>query len=343
MEFDLMVSPSRWNEAAELAKNAQAAGISGLLYTETSQTPWMSITAASLAAPELFFTTGIAVAFPRSPMMAASMAWELADNTNGKFRLGLGSQVKAHIERRYSAEFGSPGPRLKEYIEAVQACFRAFRGEERLSYAGKYYNLSLLPQQWSPSRHEHGDIKVDISAVGPWMSKMAGESADGVHVHPLHSIRSLQEILIPRLQEGAAKVGRDASEVDLIVPVFAIVGDTDDEQAISQDFAKQQIGFYGATPNYAFQFDMLGFDGLSGKLNERLKASDIQGMKDLITPEVLEHFSVTARWADFADKLIDRYNGTATRLAMYPAQADIRARPQNMAKWGAAAKAVRSA
>ncbi len=343
MELDLMVSPSRWDEAAAFARAAQDAGVSGLVFVETAHTPWMSITAASMAAPELHFATGIAVAFPRSPMMAASMAWELADNTNGKFRLGLGSQVKAHIERRYSAEFDSPGPRLKEYVEAVRACFRAFRGEERLSYEGEFYNLSLLPDQWTPSKHAHGDIKVDVSAVGPWMSRMAGEVADGVHVHPLHSIRSLQEILIPRLEEGAARAARDASDIDLIVPVFAVVGDSADEQAASLDFAKQQIGFYGSTRNYAFQFELLGFDGLSAKLNERLKAGDIEGMKVLITDDVMQHFSVTASWADLADKLVNRYAGTASRLVMYTAQPDIKANPDNMAKWGATAKRVREA
>ncbi len=341
MELDLMVSPSRWDEAADFARSAQDAGISGLVFVETAHTPWMSITAASMAAPELHFATGIAVAFPRSPMMAASMAWELADNTNGKFRLGLGSQVKAHVERRYSAEFDSPGPRLKEYVEAIQACFRAFRGEERLSYEGKFYNLSLLPAQWSPSKHAYGDVKVDVSAVGPWMSRMAGEVADGVHVHPLHSIRSLQEVLIPRLEEGAARAERDASDIDLIVPVFAVVGDSPDEQAASLDFAEQQIGFYGSTRDYAFQFELLGFDGLSAKLNERLKAGDIDGMKGLITPEVMQHFSVTASWADLADKLVDRYAGIASRLVMYSAQPDIKANPQNMSKWGATAERVR--
>ncbi len=343
MEFDLMVNPSRWDEAAELARGAQDAGVSGLVFVETAHTPWMSITAASLAAPGLDFATGIAVAFPRSPMMAASMAWELADNTKGKFRLGLGSQVKAHIERRYSAEFSPPGPRLKEYVEAVRACFRAFRGEERLSYEGKYYSLSLLPAQWLPATHEFGDIKVDVSAVGPWMSRMAGEVADGIHVHPLHSIRSLHEVLLPRLEEGATKVGRQASEIDLIVPVFAVVGDSDEEQAASKDFAKQQISFYGSTKNYAFQFEMLGFEGLSAKLNERLKAGDVEGMKALIDDDVMEHFSVTTRWADLADRLVDRYQGTATRLVMYPAQVDIKANPQNIAKWGAAARKVREA
>ena len=237
MDFDLMTGGGRWNEVADFARELEAVGFSGMLFTETSKTPWMAIAAAATAAPTLEFSTGIAVAFPRSPMVTASIAWELADNTNGRFRLGLGSQVRAHIERRYSAEFDKPGPRLKDYVEAVNACFRAFRGEERLHHDGPFYQLSLLPEAWAPPRHEFGDIKVDISAVGPYMSKAAGQVADGVHVHPLHSIDYLDDILVPRLSEGAASASRLVSDIDLIIPVFCIVGDTAQEQAPTKALA----------------------------------------------------------------------------------------------------------
>src|SRR5205807_4587563 len=165
MRFDLMTTGSTWERATELARQTESAGFSGMLFTETSQTPWMSIAAAATAAPTLEFTTGIAVAFVRSPMVAAGLAWELAENTQGRFRLGLGSQVKAHVERRYGAAFDPPGPRLRDYVQAVQACFRAFRGDEPLAHEGPYYQLSLLPATWAPRSHEHGDIKVDVSAV----------------------------------------------------------------------------------------------------------------------------------------------------------------------------------
>ncbi|MDH4364054.1 MAG: LLM class flavin-dependent oxidoreductase, partial [Acidimicrobiia bacterium] len=188
MEIDIMTGSARWADTAERARQVEAAGFCGMLFTETSATPWMCITAAAMAAPSLTFTTGIAVAFPRSPMVSAAIAWELAENTGGRYRLGLGSQVKAHIERRYGMPFDPPGPRLKDYVEAVQACFRAFRGEEKLNHQGPYYQLSLLPDAWRPRSHEHGDIKIDISAVGPYMTRAAGEVADGIHVHPFHSI-----------------------------------------------------------------------------------------------------------------------------------------------------------
>ena len=179
-----------------------------MVFTETGQTPWMSIAAAAAAAPTLTFSTGIAVAFPVSPMIAASIAWELAGNTGGRFRLGLGSQVKAHIERRYGVPFDPPGPRMRDYLLAVKDTLAAFRGERKLAHDGPYYQLSLLPDQWRPPMHEHGDIKVDVSAVGPWMTTMAGEVADGVHVHPLHSVQYLEQRLIPAVHAGAAKAGR---------------------------------------------------------------------------------------------------------------------------------------
>jgi probable F420-dependent oxidoreductase len=268
MEFDLMTGATTWAGAAELARNIESAGFSGMLFTETSQTPWMSIATAAQAAPTLTFTTGIAVAFPRSPMVAAALAWELADNTGGRFRLGLGSQVKAHVERRYGAAFERPGPRLRDYVLAVQACWRAFAGDENLSHDGEYYKLSLLPREWAPRRHAHGDIAVDISAVGPWMCRMAGEVADGIHVHPLHSVQYLDGRLLPSVAAGAARAGREPQEVELIVPVFAAPGDSAEERAPLVERARRQIGFYGSTRNYAFQFDDLGFTGLSAKLND---------------------------------------------------------------------------
>jgi probable F420-dependent oxidoreductase len=344
MYFDLMVSPTlSWSESAQLAKDVEAAGFSGMLYTETSQTPWMSIAAAATAAPSLHFCTGIAVAFPRSPMIAASLAWELAENTGGRYRLGLGSQVKAHIERRYGAPFDPPGPRLRDYVEAVRACFRAFRGEEALSHHGPYYELSLLPPQWTPKRHPYSDIKIDVSAVGPWMCRMAGEVADGIHVHPLHSMTYLRERLLPAVAEGTKRAERSAAEVDLIIPVFAIPGDTPEERAGLLDFARQQIGFYGSTRNYGFQFDDLGFEGTSARLNACLKAGDISGLKATITDDILEHFAVVAAWDDLADRLIERYRGTASRLVMYAAERSIRANPTNLDRWGEVAKAVTSA
>jgi probable F420-dependent oxidoreductase len=335
-----MTGAATWAATAQLARDVEAAGFSGMLFTETTQTPWMSIAVAATAAPRLEFSTGIAVAFPRSPIVSAGLAWELADNTGGRFRLGLGSQVRAHIERRYGVAFDPPGPRLRDYVLAVKACLRAFRGEEPLAHDGPYYKLSLLPATWAPRPHEHGDIKVDVSAVAPWMCRMAGEVADGIHVHPFHSLPYLRNRLLPAVGEGAAGAGRSVEHVDLIVPVFAIPGDTPEERARLVERARGQIAFYGSTRNYAFQFDDLGFEGTSARLNEKLKAGDIPGMAALITDEMLEAYTVVAPWDDMAAALRDRYDGVAARLVMYLAEDSIRADPSTLPRWGEIARAV---
>lgn len=342
MEIDLMTGGKSWSEAGELATKLQGAGFSGLLWTETSSVPWMQIAAAAMAAPEMYFTTGIAVAFPRSPMVSAAIAWEMADNTNGRFRLGLGSQVKAHVERRYSSEFSKPAARMREYLQAVRACFRAFAGEERLQYEGDFYNLSLLPRDWAPRPHSH-EMKLDVSAVGPLMTKVAGEVADGIHVHPLHSMPYIENRLLPGVASGAETAGRSSSEIDLIIPVFACPGDSPEERAAYVGRAKRQIGFYGSTRNYAFQFEDLGYEGVSAELNTKLKAGDVAGMTEVITDDMLEHFALVASWDDMADRLIERYAGTAARVVMYLGEEQMVSDPNHLAKWGEIASAVRAA
>lgn len=333
MNFDLMVGPSRWDDAANLARRAEDAGFAGMMFTETGQTPWMSIAVAAMAAPSLTYSTGIAVAFPRSPMIAASIAWELAGNTAGKFRLGLGSQVKAHVERRYGVDFDPPGPRMRDYLEAVQDSLAAFRREAKLAHDGPFYKLSLLPPEWLPPAHDHGDIKVDVSAVGPWMTRMAGEVADGVHVHPLHSVHYLHERLLPAVTEGAVSAGRDPAEIDLLIPVFIVPGDTRAERELLAQRARTQIGFYGSTKNYAFQFDDVGFPGTSATLNDRLKAGDFAGLAATITDEMLDTFAIVGPWDEIADRIVDRYQGVANRAVSYLTHDDISERPDNMAKW----------
>ncbi len=343
MEFDLMARASNWENSADLAQRLEGAGFSGMLVTESSQVPWMAIAAAAMAAKKLEFSTGIAVAFPRSPMMSAQIAWELAANTKGRFRLGLGSQVKAHVTRRYASVFDRPAPQMKDYLQAVRACLKAFCREGPLQHEGPYYNLSLLPEQWTPARHDYEDVKLDISAVGPYMTKVAGELADGVHVHPMHSMPYIQNRLLPNLAEGAARVGRELSGIDLIIPVFAIAGDSPEERNWGVQRAKTQIGFYGATPNYSFQFDDLGYEGMRDKLRVHLKSGDNDALVGLVSDEILDHFGLVTRWDDMADKLIARYQGTAARVVMYLAEESIRQNPDNLGKWSEIARAVRAA
>ncbi len=272
---------------------------------------------AATAGARLSYTTGLAVARPPSAMMSAQIARESADHAKGRFPPGTGSQVRAHVTGRYGALFDKPAPQMKDYLRAVQACLRAFRREEPLQHEGPYYQLSLLPEQWAPDRHDYEDIKIDISAVGPYMTRVAGELADGVHVHPMHSMPYIHNRLLPDLTIGAARGRRDPGDIHLTIPVFAIPGDSAEERAAGVLRAKTQIGFYGATPNYAFQFDDLGYDGMRDRLRVHLKSGDTDSLVALITDEMLDHFGLVCAWDDLADKLIARYQGIAARVVMY--------------------------
>lgn len=323
------------------ATAVESAGLDGMVFVESGRTAYLSVAAAALAAPSLEYSTGIAVAFPRSPMVSAKVAWELQDLTAGKFRLGLGTQVRAHIERRYGVEFDPPGPRIREYIQAVKAIFPAFRGDEQLAFEGDYHELSLLPAMWSPGAIDFADPPVDVAAVGPWMVRMAGAVADGVHVHPFHSRRYLDERLLPGLRDGAEGAGRSIDDLTLSIPVFTVVGDTEDERTRWRDRARFQIGFYGSTKNYSFIFDMLGFEGTSAALNEKLKAGDLTGMASIITDEMLDHFTVESTWDGLADALGEKYDGVADRLILYFAEDFFAQDPRSLEKFGRTAAALR--
>ena len=312
-----------------LAKDAAAAGFSGLVVTEAGRTAYLSCAAAALAA-DIDVLTGVAVAFPRSPMVTAAAAWELAEATGGRFRLGLGTQVRAHIERRYSSAFDPPGPRLREYVQAVRAIFRAFRGEEKLAFEGRYYSFSLLPGQWSPGKIDAPDPAIDVAAVNPWMLRMAGEVADGVHVHPLNTPTYLSETVVP--SAGTA--------VALIVPSFFAPGDTAEERGRWWEMARMQVAFYGSTPNYAFIFEQLGREGVTERIREPQKAGDLGGMAAVVDDDLLAHFCVAGRWDEMSDRLVARYGGVATRVVSYFAGMAWARDHAALGRWGEVARDV---
>jgi probable F420-dependent oxidoreductase len=272
-------------------------------------------------------------------MVTAQIAWELAETSRGRFRLGLGTQVRAHIERRYGSEFDHPGPRLREYVVAVRAAFAAFRGAP-LSHDGDFWKLSLLPAMWSPGPIEVPDPPVDLAAVNPWMLRMAAELADGVHVHPLNTPTYLRDTVMPNLQTGASAAGRDVADLEVIVPTFAAPGSTSDEVAEWREMARMQVAFYGSTPNYAFIFDQLGREGTTERIRERQKAGDLPGMAAVVDDELLEHFCVSGDWSTVADGLVQRYRGTATRVVSYFAGMAWARDETALGPWGELAKAV---
>ena len=331
-----MTFPKPLTQMGSTAQRTARAGFDGMLFTEGGRTVYPAVTAAALAAPELDMSTGVAVAFPRSPMITAQVAWELQELTGGRFRVGLGTQVRTHVVRRYGVPFERPGPRLRDYVSAVKACFAAFRGEP-LDHHGEFYDLDFLNRQWSPGPIEPPDPKVDIAAVNPWMLRMAGEVADGVHVHPIGEPGYLQRHVAPGIAEGAARAGRNPSEIAVIVPVTTIVGDDDAEIARARDLARASLSFYGSTPNYAFIWDEAGFDGTTERIRAKQKAGDLAGMADEITDEHLSVFCTEARWDDLADSLIAKYDGTVDRLVLYNPAFDS---PERFERYGAVARVI---
>ena len=316
MKVDALVNAQPLRRMQEVARDADAAGFAGLTITEGGRTAYLSAAAAALVT-ELDLATGVAVAFPRSPMVTAANAWELADVSGGRFRLGLGTQVRAHIQRRYAAAFDPPGPRLREYVLALRAIFRAFTGEERLGFEGEHWSMDLLPREWSPGPIAVPAPPIDLAAVNPWMVRMAGEVADGVHVHPLNTPTYLAETLRPSLDAGAAKAGRSTDELTVHVPCFTVVGDTEEERAPRREAARFQIAFYGSTPNYAYLFEQLDREGTTPRLQAALKAKDLGAIPEILDDEVLAHFTVESTWDDLSDALVERYEGTASRVVLY--------------------------
>ncbi|EUA89520.1 luciferase-like monooxygenase family protein [Mycobacterium ulcerans str. Harvey] len=213
------------------------------------------------------------MAFPRSPFVTAATAWELQEATGGKFRLGLGTQVRTHVVRRYGMAFERPGPRLRDYVLAVKACFSAFR-TGTLDHHGEFYDLDFITPQWSAGPIDAPDPKVDIAAVNPWMLRMVGEVADGVHIHPLGELGYLTRHVVPNVAKGAAKAGRSPADIAVILPVMTIVGDSDEERAIERESVRASMAFYGSTPNYAFIWDEAGFEGTTARIREKQKAGD---------------------------------------------------------------------
>jgi probable F420-dependent oxidoreductase len=257
--------------------------------------------------------------------------------------LGIGPQVKAHIERRYGASFDPPGPRMREYVLALRAIFASFRDGAPLDFEGRYYSLSLLPAMWSPGPIDVPDPPVDVAAVNPWMLRMAGEIADGVHIHPLNTTAYYRETLLPNLAEGLARSGRAPSSMALFVPLFTAVGDNDDEVARWREASRTMVAFYGSTPNYAFIFDQLGHPGTTQRLREAHKAGDHADMARAVPDELLAHFVVEATWADLPGRIAERcalLGGFDVRPVLYLAGMAAHQRGSSFERFGEVARTL---
>ncbi len=262
--------------------------------------------------------TAVLVAFPRSPMATAYGAWELAGLSRGRFILGLGTQVKGHIERRYGIKWEPPVPRMREYVESLRAIFKCWsEGTGRLSYQGRYYNFSLMTPFFAPPPHEFYRIPIYVAGVNPMICKMAGELCDGLHAHPLNSPKYLRERVLPHVEAGLKKAGRRREDFAMVTGVFVITGSSQKEIDQARESVRQQIAFYASTRTYRAVLDTHGWGEVASRLHEKAAKGDWRGMGREITDEMLDVFAMAGSFDEIGARIKARYAGLLDRVTFY--------------------------
>lgn len=279
------------------AARAEAAGHSGVFATESGVDPFLQAHAGIMATERITVGTAIAVALARTPMTVAYSAWNLAEASRGRFVLGLGTQVKPHIERRYSMPWVSPLGQMREFLEALRAIWGSWRTGEALQYRGEHYTHTLMSPFWRPIEHDH-EIPILLAAVGPRMTTLAAEAADGAILHAFTNRAYLEKVTIPALDEGLTRAGRSAEDLQVSIPLMMIMGDTDEELEARRADAVRQLAFYGSTPSYRPVLEVIGYADLQEELTVLSKRNAWDDMSSLITDELLDHFAVTGRPED---------------------------------------------
>lgn len=317
MKLDTTLAGSTFTEAAAYARAAEEMGFDALWTAEAQHEPFMPLAVAATATKKIKLGTAIAVAFPRSPIIFAHTAWDLQANSNGRFILGLGTQVKGHNERRFSVKWEAPGRKLREVILALRAIWDCWQNGAPLNFTGEFYNFTLMTPFFSPGSIEHPKIPIYIAGVNPYMCRLAGELCEGFHAHPFHSTKYLKETVIPNIEKGAAKAGRSRKDVEISASAFVVMGDSQKEIEAIKDRARMQIAFYASTRTYKPVLDAHGWGETCLRLNEKAAKGDWDGMAKEITDEMLEEFAVTGSPEEIPAKLKAKYDGLLDRLAFY--------------------------
>ena len=312
MKFDAGLPFVPLKDVSAIAKAAQEIGFDALWTQETQHDPFLPCTLIAEHTERLNFGTAIAVSFARSPANLAYTAWDLAAQSGGRFILGLGTQVKAHIERR----FGMPWPesvtgKLREQIQVIRAFWDCWQNGTKLNFRGEHYKVTLMSPFFNPGSIENPNIPIYIAGVNTHLAKLAGELCDGFHAHPFHSPRYLREVILPAIEEGAQKEGRKRQ--DVAVSVTAFVATSPEEEA----FARMQIAFYASTPSYRAVMDLHGWSDTAETLSGHAAKGDWAEMPMLITDEMLNEFCLHTTEANLAADLKARYHDLADRLTLY--------------------------
>lgn len=303
------------DKAGAEARELEEMGYDGLKSIETAHDPFLPLLLAAQSTSNIDLATGIAVAFARSPMTLANMGHDLNAAAKGRFALGLGSQIRPHITKRYSMPWSSPAARMREFILAMRAIWACWHEGEPLEFLGKFYTHTLMTPFFTPNNLEFGAPKVYLAAVGPMMAEVAGEVADGLLVHGFTTKTYLETVTLPALERGFAKAGKSRSDFEISYPVFCVTGR--DEKEIQSEATKmrQQIAFYGSTPAYKPVLDSIGSGELQLELNAMSKQGRWEAMGELIDDGVLDAIAVQGDTREIARQIKSRYGHIADRTA----------------------------
>ncbi|MFN8544446.1 MAG: TIGR03617 family F420-dependent LLM class oxidoreductase [Candidatus Binatia bacterium] len=299
---------------AMAARRIEAQGFDGVLLPEAGgHDPFLPLAIVAEHTKRITLRTGVAVAFPRSPMVTAQIAWDLQRLSGGRFELGLGTQVKGQNERRYAAPWtAAPGPRLREYLSCLQAMFATFQhGDQPAYFTGKHYQFTMMPEFFNPGPIEHPHVPIWIAAVNPYMGRLAGELCDGIFPHPICTAEYLRRVLTPAVAEGAHRAGRPASAVQVLVSPIIATGRDRAEVERKKVFVKQRLGFYASTRSYHAPVELHGFLDVGQQLFRLSMEGKWREMIDLVSDEMLDTFGTVGTWDELGPKLRERWGDVA--------------------------------
>lgn len=307
----------RSDDVGAEARELELAGYDGAWSAETGHDPLMIVAGAATSTTTLELGTGIVVAFARSPMITATMANDVQLLSRGRLLLGLGSQIKPHIEKRYSMPWSHPAPRMREYVLAMRAIWACWNEGAALNFRGEYYRHTLMSPFFNPGPNPYGAPQVYLAAVGELMTEVAGEVADGLLVHPFTTERYVREVTLPALERGLAKSGREAKDFPISFSGLIATGDTDEELEDATRRVRGQIAFYGSTPAYRGVLELHGWGDLQSELNTLSKTGEWEKMGELIDDDVLNAFSIVARPNDVGAIVRSRLDDVISRFNVY--------------------------
>ena len=299
------------------ARMMEQDGYSGLLSAETSHDPFLPLALAAQDTERIELMTAIAVGFARNPMVLAHTAWDLQALSQGRFLLGLGSQIQAHITKRFSMPWSRPAARMEEMITAIRAIWEAWQTGERLNFRGEFYRHTLMTPMFSPGPIDVAPPPILISAVGPLMTKVAGRAADGLVCHAFQTAEYLRDVTMPNVHAGLTEAGRERSDFEISMPVFVVSGFREEEVAAQAARTRQQIAFYGSTPAYRGVLEHHGWGDAQTELNRLSKRGQWVEMGNVIDDDMLGAFAIVAEPHEVPGRIAERFGGTLDRLQFY--------------------------